>query len=170
MKLLTLHRARSLELLSQFLHIVRYHAGKLGTKPDVLTRQWDVYPKEGDSDYARVNPQNFHPVFSMEQLMASLQATYLLSPVLRASSMVDVDAIHKDILSALPSNPSTTQYLSAPIPADSHWSLSVDGLLRLDNRIYIPDVNDLCLRILRYKHDHPLSRHFGQAHTLDLIQ
>ena len=84
--------------------------------------------------------------------------------------MVNVDAIHKDILSALPSNPSISQYLSTPIPADSQWSLSADGLLRLDNCIYVPDVNDLHLQILRYKHDHLLSRHFGQAHTLDLIQ
>ena len=89
--------------------------------------------------------------------------------MLWASSMVDVDVIHKDILSALPSDTSISQYLSAPIPADSHWSLSVDGLLRLDNRIYIPGINDLHLWILRYKHDHPLSRHFGQARTLDLI-
>ena len=105
----------------------------------------------------------------MEQLTASLQATYLLSPMLQASSMVNIDMIHKDILSALPSNTSVSQYLSAPIPADSRWSLSVDGLLRLDNHIHVPDINDLCLQILRYKHDHPLSGHFGQAHTLDLI-
>ena len=83
--------------------------------------------------------------------------------------MVDVDVIHKDILSTLPSDTSISQYLSAPIPADSQWSLSVDGLLRLDNCIYIPDVNNLCLQILRYKHDHLLSGHFGQACTLDLI-
>ena len=106
----------------------------------------------------------------MEQLTASLRATYLLSPVLWASSMVNVDAIHKDILSALPSDPSISQYLSNLIPTDSRWSLGADSLLRLDNCIYIPDVNDLRLRILRYKHDHPLSGHFGQAHTLDLIR
>ena len=106
----------------------------------------------------------------MEQLTASLRATSLLGPVLRASSMVNVDAIHKDILSALPSDPSISQYLSKPIPTDSRWSLGADGLLRLDNRIYVPDVNDLHLRILRYKHDHPLSGHFGQARTLDLIR
>ena len=105
----------------------------------------------------------------MEQLTASLQATSLLGPVLWASSMVDVDAIHKDILSTLPSDTSISQYLSAPIPADSHWSLGVDSLLRLDNRIYVPDTNDLHLRILRYKHDHPLYGHFGQACTLDLM-
>ena len=105
----------------------------------------------------------------MEQLMVSLRATCLLGPILQASSMVDVDAIHKDILSTLPSDTSISLYLSAPVPADSCWSLGADGLLRLDNCIYVPDVNDLCLWILRYKHDHPLSGHFGQARTLDLI-
>jgi len=32
--------------------------GCLRAKPDALTRHWDVYPKEGDRDYARVNPHN----------------------------------------------------------------------------------------------------------------
>ena len=35
-----------------------FHPGKLRTKPDTLTRQWDIYLKEGNSDYATVNPQN----------------------------------------------------------------------------------------------------------------
>ena len=33
--------------------------GCLGTKPDSLTRRWDIYPKGGDSDYAAINPHNF---------------------------------------------------------------------------------------------------------------
>ena len=57
-KLLTRHQARWSEFLSQFNMIIRFRSGKLGTKPDVLTRCWDIYPKEGDSDYAKVNPQN----------------------------------------------------------------------------------------------------------------
>jgi len=77
--------------------------------------------------------------------------------------MVDVEAIHKDILSTLPSNPSIALFLSDPIPADSCWSCDADGLLRLDKHIYIPHSNDLRLQVLRYKHDHPLSGHFGQT-------
>ena len=80
--------------------------------------------------------------------------------------MVDVEAIHKDILSALPSNPSIASFLSDPIPVDSRWSCDADGLLRLDKRIYVPNSNDLRLWVLRYKHDHPLSRHFGQTQTV----
>ena len=36
--------------------------------------------------------------------------------------------------------------------------------------MYVPEADDLHLRVLKYKHDHPLSGHFGQSHTLELIQ
>ena len=150
--------------------IVRFHPGKLGAKPDVLTRRWDVYPKEGDMDYARVNLQNFRPVFASEHLASSLRATYLAASVIEASSMVDTEMLHMDIISALPLDAFVSTHLSSPIPPDSCWSLDAEGLLRLDNRIYVPDLNDLRLRILRNKHDHPLSGHFGQNWTLDLIR
>jgi len=71
-KLLTHWQAQWSEFLSQFNMVVRFRLGKLGTKPDVLTRCWDVYPKEGDKDYAHVNPQNFRPIFTQEQLASSL--------------------------------------------------------------------------------------------------
>ena len=36
--------------------------------------------------------------------------------------------------------------------------------------MYVPEADDLRLHVLKYKHDHPLSGHFGQNHTLELIQ
>jgi len=36
--------------------------------------------------------------------------------------------------------------------------------------MYVPETDDLRLRVLRYKHDHPLLGHFGQNHTLELIR
>jgi hypothetical protein len=71
-RLLTRRQARWSEFLSQFNLTICFHPGKLRTKPDALTRQWDVYPKEGDSDYTRVNLQNLRPVFTQEQLASSL--------------------------------------------------------------------------------------------------
>ena len=88
-KLLTCHQARWSKFLSQFNMIICFRPGKLGTKPDALTRCWDVYPKEGDSDYAKVNPQNLHPVFTQEQLASSLHATYYCGPILQAVSIMD---------------------------------------------------------------------------------
>src|SRR3984957_9442931 len=66
-KLLTRRQARWSEFLSQFNLVIRFRPGKHGAKPYALTRRWYVYPKEGDSDYAKVNPQNLRPVFTNEQ-------------------------------------------------------------------------------------------------------
>ena len=147
--------------------VIRFRPGKLGAKPDALTRRWDVYPKEGDTGYAKVNPQNLRPVFTQEQLMISLRATYLEAPVLRAVELMDIERLHNDILSALPSDPIAQVWLSDK--TNSRWSVDEAGFLHLDNRIYVPDSDDLHLRVLRSKHDHPLAGHFGQNRTLELI-
>ena len=67
-KLLTQRQARWSEYLSHFNLVIRFRPGRLGTKPDSLTRQWDVYLKEGNSNYASINLQNLRPVFSQHQL------------------------------------------------------------------------------------------------------
>ena len=71
-KVLTCRQAQWSEFLSSFNLVIRFHPGKLSAKPDALTRQWVVYPKEGDSGYAQVNPQNLWLVFTQEQLANSL--------------------------------------------------------------------------------------------------
>src|SRR5882724_8979509 len=79
-KILMRRQARWSKYLSGFNLVIRFRPGKLGTKPDALTRRWDVYLKEGNSDYASVNPQNFRPVFTSEQMASSLRATTLSIP------------------------------------------------------------------------------------------
>src|ERR1700730_6583293 len=95
--LLTRRQARWSEFLSQFNFVIRFHPGRLGMKPDALTRRWDVYPKEGDSDYACVNPQNLRPMFTGGQLISSLRASSLYEPTLRASFVIDDDQLRRDI-------------------------------------------------------------------------
>src|SRR6266481_2659789 len=65
MKVLTQHQVQISEFLSQFNLIFCFHPGKLGAKPDALTHHWDIYPREGSSNYARINPQNLQPVSPM---------------------------------------------------------------------------------------------------------
>src|SRR5882724_2734138 len=50
------------EYLSGFNYLICYRAGRLGTKPDVLTRHEDVYPR-GENAYALANPHNFQSMF-----------------------------------------------------------------------------------------------------------
>ena len=138
-----------------------------------MTRCWDVYPKEGDSDFATVNPQNLHPMFTQEQLTTSLHASYLLPPVLRAVHLTDTPAIHTDILSVLPANSYAQDIitdLQSEAPAKVGWSLDNSGYLWKDGRLYVPDVKDLCLRILKDSHDHLLAGHLGIDKTTDLVR
>ena len=134
-----------------------------------MTRQWDVYLKEGGKGYASVNPHNFRPIFTSEHLAASLRVTILSAPVLRAVIAMDVDELHEDIRKALPNDSVSSALLSAD-SLPPRWTTDPTGLLLLDDRIYVPDVSDLRLRVLRYKHDHVLAGHYGVNKTLELIR
>ena len=143
-KVLTQRQAWWSKYLSQFNLVIRFYLGHLGTKPDALTRWWDIYPKEGNTSYTTVNPHNFKPIFTQEQLVASIWATVLLFSSLCTATVMDMDTLHWDILLALPSDPIVTKYTSV----DGRWSTDPNGLLLLNNRIYIPSASNLCTHIL----------------------
>ena len=44
-------------------------------------------------------------MFTKEQISASLRATQLMEPILRATVIMDQEQLHSDILSALPEDP-----------------------------------------------------------------
>src|SRR3984893_14230009 len=169
---LTRRQARWSEFLSTFNLVIRFYPGKLGTKPDTLTRRWDIYPKEGESGYATMNLHNFRPIFMVEKLTESLRATYLEDSMLRTILVMDKENLRTDIRNSLKSDPIATVRLDKIIAdpqGKPQWSVDDTGLLRLDNRIYVPDVQDLRLRVLQFRHDHPVSSHFGLNRALNLI-
>jgi len=141
-KVLTRRQARWSEYLSQFNLVIHFHPGRLGTKLDALTKRWDVYPKRGDNGYASVNPHNFRPVFTQEQIAASLRATILITPTLCAATILDQNQLHSDILTALPSDSFISNHLLYP---EGRWSKDDAVFLRFDNRMYVLDNTNLRL-------------------------
>ena len=99
--------------------------------------------------------------------MSSLRAIILLTLAIRTVVLVDVEQLHKDILAALPTDSVTQSHLSDT--SNPRWSMDSAGILHLDNRIYVLDSNNLHLRVLCHKHNHPLASHFSQNHTLELV-
>jgi len=87
--------------------------------------------------------------------------------VLCAAVLMDVEQLHKDILSALPNDPIESTCMSGP--PDDRWTMDDSGFLYCDNCIYVPESNDHRLCVLQNIHDHLLSGYFGQNHTLELI-
>src|ERR1700730_11258919 len=102
-------------------------------------------------------------MFTGRQLISSLQASSLYEPALCTSFVIDDDQLHKDIRSGILLDPVIALTLEdlCSNSADPKWSMDDDGLLHERRRIYVLDVNDLQLRILCARHDHPLARHFG---------
>ena len=47
--------------------------------------------------------------------------------------------------------------------------MNPNGLLLLDNRIYVLSAGNLCTCILQYNHDYILARYYGQNKTLELV-
>ncbi|CAA7260670.1 unnamed protein product [Cyclocybe aegerita] len=73
-----------------------------------------------------------------------------------------------NIQAALLNDPISAAQLLAP--TDPTFTLSPDGLLLLNDHIFIPDNNNLRIRVLQTKHNHPLASHFSQNKTLKLVR
>ena len=84
-------------------------------------------------------------MFTQEQISMSLHATDLMTPVLCATVIMDQEQLNSDILATLPNDPLFLAHQTEPKP---QWSVTPDGFFCHDNLIYIPDSNDLWLRVL----------------------
>jgi hypothetical protein len=190
-KTLTRRQARWSEYLNAFNLSLHFRPGKLGAKPDALTRRRDVYLKEGGVTYAEANPENTRPLFtpnhihhtaeSASQPVASTPSHAPIESSLRAgalvpsapSTLLDMEALRSDILYGLTSDAEAQARLETlphdPGP-DSRWSRSNTGFLLHDGVVYVPNIGDLRTRVLKSCHDHPLAGHPGQTKTLELVR
>ena len=101
-----------------------------------------------------------------EQLASSLHTAFLSVPTLHTTIIMDIEKLRSDIHSSLHSDLITSAQLDSPSPC---WSINSEGFLLLDDKIYVPDTSDLQLRILQYNHNHPISGHFRQNQTMELV-
>ena len=104
-KVLTHCQACWSKYMTQFNLVICLRPGCLGTKPDSLTRCWDIYPKGGNSNYDTVNQSNLYLMFTQEQISVSLHATDLITHVLHVTVIMDKEQLNSSILSTLPDDP-----------------------------------------------------------------
>jgi hypothetical protein len=129
----------------------------------MLTRCWDVYPKEGRSDYAIVNPHNFCPIFAQDQLTESLQAMHITVPhsstpvvYIYHTAALDIVKLYDDICAMLLRDPAILPLLPknlVQIPVASAkksvpfislpYTYDSDGYIHLDGHIYVLSEGDL---------------------------
>ena len=165
-KSLSRHQARWSEFLLQFNLMIHFRPGRLGTKPDALTQWWDVYNKKGTME--ELNEQ---PLFTPSQLSSRQRSEPPVPRKLRAATLLDTEALNSDIKTTVMTDQTYKDYLGNTRPSgDTRWTRDVNGHLRFEGQIFVPDAKDLWLCILRAKHDHVLAGHPGQAKTLQLVQ
>src|SRR5882724_8599327 len=155
------------EYLSGFNYLIRYCAGRLGTKPDALTHRDDVYP-HGEDAYALANPHNFQSMFKAGQLLHAIvldSASLLVS--IRHGLLAD--PIAQSHLTRLQVSPDLTTTIPAMASSDP-WSLSQDGdFLCYNGLLYVPNNQDVQLDIFCSHHDHCLVGHPGITTTIKNI-
>src|SRR5258707_5270812 len=167
-KKLLCHQARWAKFLGQFNMKVWFRPGRLGSKPDALTRRWDVYT-EGDNPEPTAT--NIHPVFTIEQLAGTLVLAHARTMEYPTpSNNLDHDALAKSITTAYAEDKLTKKICEQIKTANQldGWT-EREGCLLFHEQKYIPNKGMLWLHTIHNHHDHPTAGHFRETKTTELI-
>ena len=113
---------------------------------------------------------NQRPLFAPNQV-SSGQGNETPKPrKLRAAIILNTEMLNSDIKKAVMMDQALTRHLNTTKPPeDARWTTDINGHLRFEGQIFVPEVKDLRLCVLKAKHDHVLAGHPGQVKTLQLI-
>lgn len=173
-KKLTRRQARWSEFLSRFNFVIQYRPGRLGGKPDALTRRSGDLPKEGDE---RLQQQQ-QVVLKSENLASELRTT----PRLEAAPAIINDNLEQLLSTAYEFDEQARKLRTAvrerarqhPLAQEFRISLSdctVDSEDRLwyRSRLFVPNSDPLRLQLINDHHTLPSCGHPGVAKTYELL-
>jgi RNase H-like domain found in reverse transcriptase/Reverse transcriptase (RNA-dependent DNA polymerase)/Integrase zinc binding domain/Chromo (CHRromatin Organisation MOdifier) domain/Integrase core domain/Retroviral aspartyl protease len=172
-------QARWAEKMSRFDFVIMFRPGKLGGKPDALSRRPDYM--QGNASI----PSQETIFLRSDQVDTSLldqgtnAAFFTLNEATIQSIDMDTDLI-QSIKDALPNDPNIGPYLEllkdTTSPRDEDvkaylepFSIHDNGLILRNGLIYIPEDPKIKLQILQSRHDSRTSGHLGHEKTLELI-
>ena len=154
-KQLSRRQARWSERFASFDFVINYRPGRLGAKPDAITRRPDVYPKKTFQD--SVNSLNNKILIPPEQLRAvvAINEHKTLRTIINTTKKVGLDDEGEN-------------YKKLLEKGDSNFTQEGQLVLR-DGRIYVPDIENLRFKVIQSYHDHKLRGHPGVRKTRELI-
>jgi len=127
-----------------------------------LTQRLDLYPIEGNKSSETIDPFNYHPLFTKEQLVLLSRAAQLSDPSSSTEPLLDAESLHDDIRRSLLYDPLLSPLLIALATNQANnWTVGEDRLVHYLRKIFIFDAGNLRSRILKQKHDHILASYFG---------
>jgi hypothetical protein len=177
-------QARWAEKLSRFDFVIQFRPGVEAGKPDALSRRPDYWPKGGGdpttrNEFTFLKPEQMEGFPSQELPKETPnEANYMVCAAVAQSLHIDQD-LSAAIGTALPTDPDIGPHLeqlrNPELPRDEEtrdylepFTLLGDVVL-YNGLVYVPDSEELKLRILRMHHDAAPAGHLGQAKTLELI-
>ena len=183
-------QARWSTFLSRFNYKIQYRPGRLGMKPDVLTRRSEDLPMKGDLrllnqsqtllkhenlDSQVCRDMNIQQGLSGEGILPVLAAAEA-APQPPPTSTDNYTSFEREVLAAYKNNPVTQKILHAiknGIRKIRELSIGEctlqNNLIYYRDRSYIPDDSELCLQVLRKYYDLPRAEHPGRDKTFYLI-
>jgi hypothetical protein len=177
-KIYSRRHARWAEKLSRFDFIIKYRPGSESGLPDALSRRPDhMDPKGGGGNKAR-NEFAFLKPSQLQNLEQEGPGLMVASVSALEVTPID-DTLAAAIRAALPLDPNIGEYIKhledPTLPREEDvaeylnpFSLRENLVLR-EGLVYVPDDNEIKLRILQQYHDSTTAGHLGQAKTLELI-
>lgn len=170
-KMLNRRQARWAEYLSRFNFKIEYRPGKLGAKPDALTRRSQDLPKEGDArlEYRKqvlLKPHHIATTEFMEEFGSTAEDEDDLELPLEDAirQAYEADAFAKEILDMLRKGATQSKKITLGECRENNDQLWYQG------RLYVPDNEQLRTRVCRAHHDMPAAGHAGRTKTLELVR
>lgn len=169
---LSRRQARWSEFLSRFNFIIAYRPGRLGTKPDALTRRSEDLPAGKEDERLRQQHQTVLKPHNLDPEI--IRTTKLDLALINVQDLNDKPAISEEIenllTQAYQQDTEVHDYikiLQGPSPHRSkHLDLSrcsvKSNRLYYDDLIFIPDSPHLKLLLIKNCHDHPSGGHHGR--------
>jgi len=126
-----------------------------------------IYLKEGNSDYASINPQNYCLVIHFR---ATGHHPFELLPYQSQSSMDLSSWMLKGSILTFSLNSERIPFQAEHLNIQSEpWTLDPDGLLRNSRCIYVLDSRNLQLCVSPVSHNHLLAGNFSQTKPLHQV-
>lgn len=169
-KQLNRRQARWAEYLSRFDFKIHYRPGRLGTKPDALTRRSGDLPSAGDPRIETRNQVVLKPYQIAQSHLCPVEVTEEedeeVEPTLAEaiSTAYENDGFAQEILRLL--RDGVTQSKKITLSECE----SREGQLWYQGRLYVPDNEKLRVRLCEAHHDAPAAGHNGRTKTLELIR
>ena len=172
-KQLSRRQARWSEFLSRFNFVIHYRPGKLGAKPDALTRRSGDLPKEGDGRLQ----QMVQTVLKPHNLDSAVRKDLVAAPlVIEGEENLDDLTLEQLIDRGYEQDPLPNRVLQLLADGANYSKdltiadcANVDGRLHYRDRLYVPNYHVLQLRLCRLHHDSPHAGHLGIGNTYELL-